>query len=171
MPYVSGCGPDSEPGRGGIAAPTHVLDDSLGSQRRVQLVGVCAWHCFEHCICPSGQLDAHGTHMEAAGKPTEKSDLCPDYAGHVVQDLGRQLFGIGALVHRFEGPITARMAGPAGQCGARPNLVTFRAVAVDGCSALRNLSMVATADIPSSKTPGASSLRERRGSIRDRVDA
>jgi hypothetical protein len=26
------------------------------------------------------------------GKATEKSDLCPNLAGHVVQDLGRQIF-------------------------------------------------------------------------------
>src|SRR5918992_3779983 len=37
--------------------------------------------------------------MEASGEATEKRDLCPDHAGHVVQDLGRQLFGMGALVH------------------------------------------------------------------------
>src|SRR5215472_3062877 len=37
--------------------------------------------------------------MVASGQATEKSDLCPDHAGHVVQDLGRQLFGMGALVH------------------------------------------------------------------------
>ena len=67
MPYMSGCGPHSEPGRGGIAAPTHVLDHSLGSQRLVQVVGVCPGHCFEHCICPSGQLDAHGTPIDASG--------------------------------------------------------------------------------------------------------
>ena len=67
MPYMSGCGPHSEPGRGGIAAPTHVLDHPLGSQRLVQVVGVCPGHCFEHCICPSGQLDAHGHPIDASG--------------------------------------------------------------------------------------------------------
>jgi hypothetical protein len=67
MPYMSGCGPHSEPGRGGIAAPPHVLDHSLSSQRLVQVVGVCPGHCFEHCKCPSGQLDAHGTRIDASG--------------------------------------------------------------------------------------------------------
>ena len=91
MPHMSGCGPHSEPGRGGIAAPTHVLDHSLGSQHLVQVVGVCPGHCFEDCRCPSGQLDADGTPIDASGQATEKSDLCPDHAGHVVQDLGRQI--------------------------------------------------------------------------------
>ena len=67
MPHVSGRGPHSEPGRGGIAAPAHVLDHSLGSQRLVQVAGVRPGHCLEHCICPSGQLDAHGTPIDAAG--------------------------------------------------------------------------------------------------------
>ena len=60
-------GQASEPGRGGIAAPAHVLDHSLGSQRLVQVVGVCPGHCLEHCICPSGQLDEHGAPIDASG--------------------------------------------------------------------------------------------------------
>ena len=67
MPYMGGCGPHSEPGRGGIAAPTHVRDHSLGSQRLVEVVGVCPGLGFEHGICPSGQLDAHGTRIDASG--------------------------------------------------------------------------------------------------------
>jgi hypothetical protein len=66
MPHISRCGPHSEPGRGGIAPPTHVLDHSQGSQRLVQVVGVCPGHCFEHGVCPPGQLDAHGTHIDAS---------------------------------------------------------------------------------------------------------
>jgi hypothetical protein len=67
-----------------------MLDHSLGSQRLVQLVGVCPGHGFEHGISPSGQLDAHGTPIDASGQATDKRDLCPDRAAHVVQDLGRQ---------------------------------------------------------------------------------
>jgi len=67
MPYMSGGGPHSEPGRGGIAAPTHVRDHSLGSQHLVQMGGVCPRDCFEHCICPSGQLDAQGPRIDASG--------------------------------------------------------------------------------------------------------
>ena len=67
MPYMSGCGPHSEPGRGGIAAPAHVLDHSAGSQRLVQMAGVCPGLCLEHCVCPSGHLDAHGTRIDASG--------------------------------------------------------------------------------------------------------
>jgi hypothetical protein len=90
------------------------------------VVGVCPGHCFEHCICPSGQLDVHGTPIDASAQATEKSDLCPDHAGHVVQDLGRQLFGMGALVHRLEGRITARVAAAADRSLAehRPVAVT-----------------------------------------------
>jgi len=64
------------------------------------VVGVCPGHCFEHCICRSGHLDAQGADMEAPGQATENSDLSPDRAGHVVQELGRQLFGMGALAHQ-----------------------------------------------------------------------
>ena len=67
MPYMSGCGPHSEPRRGGVAVPTHVLDDPLGSQRFAQVVGVCPRLCFEHRICPSGQLDTHRTCIDASG--------------------------------------------------------------------------------------------------------
>jgi len=66
-------------------------------------------------MCPSGQLDAHGTHIEAAGQATENSDLCPDHAGHLVQHLGRQLFRMGALVHRLEEPMNV-----SGRGGPRP---------------------------------------------------
>ncbi len=104
---MSGCGPHSEPGRGGIAAPAHVLDHPLGPQRLIQVVGVSPGHCFEHRIRPSGQPDTHGTPIDACRKAAEKSDLCPDHAGHVVQDLGRQLFGMGALIHRLDLDISA----------------------------------------------------------------
>ena len=101
MPHMSGGGAHSQPGRSGIAAPTHVLNHPLGSQRLVQLVGVCPRHCLEHCICPSGQQDAHGTPVDASGKAAENRDLRPDHAGHVVQDLGRH-FRMGALLHRLD---------------------------------------------------------------------
>jgi hypothetical protein len=78
-----------------------VLDHSLGAQRLVQVVGVRPGHCFENCICTPGQPDAHGAPVDASGQATEKSDLCPDHTGYVVQDLGRRLFGMGALGHRF----------------------------------------------------------------------
>ena len=67
MPYMRGCRSHSEPGRGGIAAETHVLDDPLGSQRLAQVGGVLQGHCFEHSICSSGQLDAHGSLIDASG--------------------------------------------------------------------------------------------------------
>jgi hypothetical protein len=50
-------------------------------------------------MCPSVQLDAHGTHIEASGEAIEKDYLCPDHVRHVVKDLGRQRFGMGVLVH------------------------------------------------------------------------
>jgi hypothetical protein len=66
MPYMSDCGPHSETGWGGIAALTHVLDDSLSPQRLVQLVGAYAGPCFEYRTFLSAQLDPYGTHIEAA---------------------------------------------------------------------------------------------------------
>src|SRR5688500_4442640 len=66
MPYMSGCGADSEPSRGGIAARAHVLDDPLRSQDLVEVVGVRPWLCFEHRIRPAGQLDARGHPIAAS---------------------------------------------------------------------------------------------------------
>ncbi len=65
MPYMSGCGPHSKPGRGGIAAPTHVLDHSLGSQRLVQVVGVCPGSA----LSTASALPANWTRMAPALTP------------------------------------------------------------------------------------------------------
>src|SRR5215472_7797598 len=66
--------------------------------------------------------------MVASGQATEKSDLCPDHAGHVVQDLGRQLFAMGALVHAVLLSLSAyascwscRQLRPAGPAGNPPS--------------------------------------------------
>jgi hypothetical protein len=94
--------------RRGISEPTHVLDDPLRSQRFVEVVDMCPGLGFEHGIRPASQPDAHDTRVDASGQATENSDGRPDDVGYVVQDIGRQPFGKGALVHRFGEPITAR---------------------------------------------------------------
>lgn len=91
MPNMSCCGPHSKPSRSGIAAFAHVLNYLLGSQRLIELVGVRPWLNFQHCICASGQLDAHSTRIDAPGKTIKKSDLYPNNVSHISQNIGRQL--------------------------------------------------------------------------------
>ena len=120
MPYMSGCGPHSEPGRGGIAAPTHVLDHSLGSQRLVQVVGVCPGHCFEHCICPSGQLDAHAPPLTPPGRRLRRVTSAPTTLATSSTTSAGSSSGWVPWFIGSKGRSPSQMAGPAEQCGATP---------------------------------------------------
>ena len=69
-------------------------------------------HCFEHCICPSGQLDAYGTPIDTSGSATEKVTSAPTTLATSSRTSAGSS-GMGALVHRLEGRITAQVAAAA----------------------------------------------------------
>ena len=71
------------------AAPAHVLGHALGPQRVIEVVRGRPGLGLQHCMGPSGQLEAPCTCIDASGQATERSGLRLDDTGHVAQDVGR----------------------------------------------------------------------------------
>lgn len=98
LPHMGAGGAYCEPRRRRTAAPAHVLDDPLGPQRLVQLVGVGARDRLQHRVSPARHLDAQRPSVHTAGQATEDRDLGPECAGDIDCDLAGQRPTVGAGV-------------------------------------------------------------------------
>ena len=94
-------------------ACAHVLCHSPGSQRLVQVAEGCArgTALSTASACPASRTRMAPT-CWPPGQATDNSDLCPQPRWPRQSDLSRQPLGMGALVHRIEGPIVASSDDP-----------------------------------------------------------